>query len=335
MKAIVIEKHGGSDVLEVKDVKEPELPSGNVLVRVKACALNHLDVFVRNGIPGVTLPHILGSDVSGIIEKVGKNVKNAKAGEKVVVNPGVSCRSCAQCKNNDEPLCKEYKILGENINGGYAELISVPAENVVKAPSGLSFEELASLPLALITSIRLLRRAGLRKGQTILVIGAGGGVSIMAIQVAKAIGAKVIVFSTNDEKLKAAKGLGTDDVTSDEEYDKVMKGIGGVDAVFDSVGEKTFMRSLKSLRKNGVLVTCGATSGPKAEIDIRHIFWKQLTVIGSTMGGRNDLKEGLKFVEAGKVRPVIAKTFPMERAGEAHDLMESGKFFGKIVLKIS
>ena len=232
MKAVVIEKHGGSDSLEVKDVKEPELPEGNILVRVKACALNHLDIFARNGIPGVKLPHILGSDVSGVIERVGKNVKNAKVGEKVVINPGISCNSCAPCKNGDEPLCKDYKILGENINGGYAEFVSVPAENVIKAPDGFSFEELSSFPLALMTSIRLLRRAGLKKGQTILVIGAGGGVSIMTIQVAKAIGARVIVFSTNNEKLRAATGIGADGVTSEEEYDTVMKGIIGIDAIF-------------------------------------------------------------------------------------------------------
>lgn len=335
MKAVVIEKHGGPDVLKIKDVDTPQLPDGNVLVRVKACALNHLDIFVRSGIPGIKLPHILGSDVSGVIEKAGKNVKDLRVGEKIIVNPSISCGKCVFCKNNDEPFCKEYKILGENVGGGYAELISVPKENVAKAPEGLSFEELASLPLTLITSMRLLRRAGLKKNGTILVIGAGGGVSTMVIQIAKAMGSHVIVFSRNAEKLESARNLGADIVISEDEYDKAIKGLGGVDVVFDSVGEKTFMRSVRSLKKNGVLVTCGATSGPKAEIDLRYVFWKQLKVIGSTMGGGRDLKEGLKLVALGKVKPTIAKVFPIERVREAHELMESGEFFGKIVLKIS
>lgn len=335
MKAVIIEKHGGPDVLKIKDVAVPSIPDGNVLVRVKACALNHLDIFVRNGIPGIKLPHIPGSDISGTIEKLGKGAKGLKIGDNVVVNPSISCGKCDFCKNNDEPFCAEYKILGETAGGGCAEFVSVPCENAVKAPEGFSFEELASLPLTLMTSMRLLRRAGLKKNDTILVIGAGGGVSTMVIQIAKAINSRVIVFSRDGGKLEPAKNLGADIVISEEGYDKAIKGLGGVEVAFDSVGEKTFMRSVKSLKKNGVLVTCGATSGTNAEIDLRYIFWKQLKIIGSTMGGKRDLEEGLKLVKSGKVKPVVSDILPLEKVREAHELMENGKFFGKIVLKIS
>lgn len=332
MRAVVFERHGRPDVLKYTDYEDPRPSKGEVLVEVKACALNHLDLFVRQGWKGLKLPlpHILGSDISGVVVK-GSGFRK---GQRVLLNPGISCAKCSFCKKGDDSLCSKYHILGESIHGGYAELVSVPARNVVKIPNWLSFNDAASLPLTFLTAWRMLKRANLKRGEDVLIVGAGGGVSIASIQLAKCIGANVHVTSRSLSKLKQAKKLGADVVINSRDYHKKVQKMGSVNVVIDSVGEATMMNSLKSLSRDGRLVTCGTTSGPISKVDMRHVFWKQLSIIGSTMGSKDDLSKSLSYVFRRKARPVVAKTFKLKDAVRAHKFMENGKFFGKIVLEL-
>ena len=344
MKATVFHEHGPIDVLKYEDFPDPDVKEGQVLVDVKAVALNHLDLFVRGGIPGLTLdmPHILGSDISGVIKETGSKVpSNLQPGQRVVIDPGMSCGVCEYCVRGEESLCVQYGIIGEHSRGGYADLFAVDVQNVIPVPEHveLSFEELAATPLTFMTAWRmLLAKARIKPGDDVLVIGIGGGVALAALQIAQVAGARVIVTSSSDEKLEKAQNLGA---TMGINYKKIpdyhkevwnLTNKRGVDIVVDSVGEATWERSLRSLTKGGRLVTCGTTSGPKAMTNIRLVFWKQLEILGSTMASRSELRDVLKLVWNGRLTPVVDTVFPLSKAKEAHERLAKGEQFGKIVL---
>lgn len=343
MRAVVFHEHGSVDKLTlVEDHPHPILGSADVLVRVKACALNHLDIFTREGLPGLDLPlpHVPGSDMAGVVEEVGQQVEHYAVGDRVVVNPGISCGFCEFCLAGEDSLCKQFKILGEHLPGGYAEFAKVPATNLLKLPDHISFEQAASGALSLLTAYRMvIKRGRLRLGEKVGVIGAGGGVSVFAIQLAKLAGAKVFATTSTDQKAEQARSLGADVVlnyTEDPNWWKTLyyeTGKRGLDVVVDSVGEATWDKSLRLLRKGGRLVTCGATTGPMGKTNINLIFWNQLEIIGSTMASRSEFREALQLVFDGKINiPVI--TYPLEKAREAQLLMEEGQQFGKIVLLV-
>ena len=316
-----------------------------VLVNVKYVALNHLDLFTRAGIPGMKLemPHILGSDISGEIAEVGSHVGDLfEVGQKVIVDPGISCGTCEFCIRGQESLCPTYGILGEHYRGGYAEYLNVDAKNIIPIPekSGLDMAGAAATPLTLMTAWRLLITKGqIKPGDDVLIIGIGGGVALAGLQIAKAAGARVIVTSSSDEKLNKAYVLGADVGINHNETPDYHKEIfkltdkRGVDVVLDSVGQATWSRSLRSLRKGGKLVTCGATSGPMAETNVNLLFWKQLEILGSTMGSRDELRTALKLVWNQTIRPVVDRVLPLSKAQDAHEILEKGEQMGKIVLK--
>ncbi len=343
MKAIFLEKHGGNDVLSYGERPDPSPKPGEVLVRVEAAALNRLDVFVRNGIPGVPVnfPHIPGADGAGVVEAVGEGAKGFAVGSKVVLQPGISCSRCEFCQSGDSSLCVDFGILGEHFSGTLAEKICVPAANVFPAPANLTIEEAAAFPLAALTAWRMLiTRARLRAGETVLIHGIGGGVSTFALQIAKLAGAPlVIVTTTGAEKATKAKELGADVVLDYKEVDvgKKVREITakrGVDVVVDSVGGPAWRTSLAAAAKKGRIVTCGATAGPNPEEEIRIIFWKQLDILGSTMGTAGEFRALLAAVGAGKIRPVVDVVFPLADARKAYERLEGDAGMGKVVLKI-
>jgi NADPH:quinone reductase-like Zn-dependent oxidoreductase len=342
MRAMALKAHGGLDRLELMDLPRPDPGPGQVLIRVKACALNHLDLFVREGWPGLDLgmPHILGSDISGVVERWGEGVEGLKAGQPVVINPGLSDRTCEYCRRGEDSLCVDYKIVGEHIPGGYAEFVAVPADNVIPIPAGQAFEEVAAVPLVFMTAWRMLiHRAKLKPAEDVLVVGIGGGVSSAAIQVAKVAGARVFAVSRSEQKLKRAEELGAEiliDSSRGDFSEEVWKQTNkrGVDVVVENVGEATWKQSVRSLALGGRLVTCGATTGPRGEVDIRRLFWRQLSLIGSTMGSHTDLTDVLKLVWSGRLRPVVDSIFPLEEAREAQKRLEAAEQFGKIVLRV-
>ena len=345
MKATVFHEHGGPEVLSFEDIEKPELGANQVQVKVSYVALNHLDLFVRGGIPGLKLemPHILGSDISGeIVEVCDKASKSLEVGQKIIVDPGVSCGVCEFCVGGQESLCPTYGIIGEHYRGGYAEYLNVDSQNVIPIPkeSELDMEKAAAIPLTLMTAWRLLMtKAQLKAGDDLLIIGIGGGVALAGLQIAKATGARVIVTSSSNEKLEKAEKLGADigiNYNETPDYHKEIYRITnkrGVDVVLDSVGQATWYRSLRSLRKGGKLVTCGATSGPNAETNINLLFWNQLEILGSTMASRDELRTALKLVWNQSVKPVVDRILPLSKAQEAHEILEQGAQFGKIVLK--
>ena len=342
MKALVIRAHGGIDQLEIAEMPRPMIGPNDVLVNVKAVALNHLDLFVRNGAPSLKLamPHIPGSDVAGVIAEVGANVRGLAVGTRVTINAGLSCGHCEYCIGGEESLCAEFKILGEHTTGGAAEYVSVPAVNVLPIPDSMSFEQAAAAPLVFLTAWRaLISRARLRAGEDVLVLGAGAGVATAAIQIAKLAGARVFATSSSDAKLEKAKQIGADvllNYTTQEWDREVFKLTNkrGVDIVFESVGAATWAKSVRALRRGGRMVVIGATSGPNPEEEIRQIFWKQIEIVGSTMSNQREFREVMKLVFAGKLTPIIDVVLPLERAREAHARLESGEQFGKIVLTI-
>lgn len=340
MKAVVIRRHGGEDVLELVDFPDPEIAEDEVLVRVKACALNHLDVWIRRGLPGIefSMPHILGSDISGVVEKVGSLVRNTKPGDEVVLSPGLSCMQCEHCLAGRDNLCPQYDIIGYRSQGGYAEFVKVPAVNVIPKPRNLSFEEAASIPLVFLTAWHMLvDRVQLRPGQTLLVHAAGSGVGSAAIQIGKLLGARVLATASTDEKLAKARALGADEVINYAEKDfleevRRITNKRGVDVVFEHTGESTWEKSIRSLARGGQLVTCGATSGYNGRVDIRYLFSRQISLHGSYMGAKRELLEVMKFFEDGRLKPVVDRVFPLERASDAHRAMENRAQFGKLVL---
>ncbi len=345
MKAAVFHEHGSTDVLKYEDFPDPEIKENQVLIDVKAVALNHLDLFVRSGIPGLKLemPHILGSDISGVIKESGSKVLgDPQPGQRVIIDPGKSCGVCEYCVRGEESLCPQYGIIGEHSRGGYADLFIVDAQNVIPVPDHveLTFEQLAATPLTFMTAWRMLQpKARIKPGDDILIIGIGGGVALAALQIAKVAGARVLVTSSSDEKLEKAIELGAHVGINHKKNPDYHKEVWthtnkrGVDIVVDSVGEATWEKSLRSLTKGGRLVTCGATSGPKAMTNISLVFWKQLEILGSTMASRSELRDVLKLVWNGRLTPIVDIVLPLSKAKEAHERLEKGEQFGKILLE--
>lgn len=341
MKAVVISEHGGPEVLRYTDVPEPVIGANEVLVRVRACALNHLDLWVRRGLPGrsITFPHILGSDISGEVAKIGESVSNVRVGERVLLAPGLSCGQCPQCIAGRDNFCKHYVLFGSGVHGGYAEFVKSPAANVITIPGNLSFEEAAAIPLVFLTAWHMLfYRAHLQPAEEVLVIAAGSGVGSAAIQIAKTTGARVIATAGSQAKLAKAKGLGADEVLLHEgEFAREVKRLTngrGVDVVFEHVGAATWDQSVYSLAVGGRLVTCGATSGFESKINVGYLFARQLSILGSFMGYKGELFSVLELFKRGLLKPVIDSVFPLEKAAEAHKRLENREQFGKVVLSI-
>jgi NADPH:quinone reductase-like Zn-dependent oxidoreductase len=342
MKAIVYAEHGGPEVLKYVDRVEPATGAGEVLVRVRACALNHLDLWLRKGIPSlnIPLPHIPGSDVAGEVTRLGAGVTNLKVGERVMLQPGISCGQCEKCMAGDDNLCRSYRILGEMVDGGCAEYVTVAAVNCVPIPEGVSFEAAAAFPLVSLTAWHMLIvRARLKPAETVLVLAAGSGVGSAAIQIAKASGARVIATAGSEAKLAKARELGADDVINHSTQKvaaevKRLTARRGVDVVFEHVGEATWSDSIRSLVPGGRLVTCGATTGYNGSIDIRYLFTRQISLLGSFMGTKADLLAAAEFLKRGLLRPVVDVVLPLEQCAEAHRRLEQREQFGKIVLKV-
>ena len=342
MKAVVFHQHGGPEVLEYTERPDPSINANEVLVAVKACALNHLDVWARAGLPGIQipLPHILGNDIAGVVREAGELVTWVKPGDEVMLHPGVSCGHCNECLSGRDNLCREYAILGYLRDGGYAELVAAPGVNVIPKPKNLSWEEAAALPLVSVTAWHMLAtRANVQAGEDVLIHAAGSGVGSVGIQIAKLRGARVIATAGSDAKLEKAKELGADEVLnySNDNWPKEVRRLTnkkGVDVVFEHTGAATWSGSIASLKTNGRLVTCGATSGYAAQTDIRQVFYRHLTILGSFMGSKAELLEAMKFVENGKIRAVVDQALPLAEARRAHELMEDRAQFGKLVLAV-
>ncbi len=342
MKAVIIRRHGGPEVLEVVSAPTPKPGAGEVLVRLEAAALNHLDLWTRAGGPAfqVPLPHILGAEGAGTVAGLGPGATGFTVGQPVLVSPGVSCGVCPSCARGWDSLCDGYQIVGRHRPGCYAEFVSVPARSVWPRGAGPSAVEWSAVPLTGLTAWHMLiTRGRLAPGETVLIHAAGSGLSTMGIQIAKLAGARVIVTAGTDRKLDLARTLGADEAVNYQTQDfaeEVLRLTGGrgVDLVFDHVGETTWPGSFKCLAKGGRLVNAGASSGPQAAFDIRPFFSRQHSVIGCYLGGRAELARVLELVEAKRLRPVIDRTFPLERAADAHRYMEDRTFFGKIVLEI-
>lgn len=340
MRAVFFKEHGGIEKLEYGYQPKPHAGHGEVLVKIRACALNHLDIWTRQGMPGVKipLPHILGCDVAGEVEKLGPGARGVKVGAKVVIAPGQSCGRCTYCKSGWDSLCNDYKILGCQVNGGYAEFVKVPMRNVIPVSKMWTLEEWASTPLVFLTAWHMLvTRAGLKRGETVLIHAAGSGVGSAAIQIAKYLGARVFTTVGSDEKIKRAKSLGADEVINYQKKDFQMEvrrlnKNRGVDVVFEHIGPATFQKSLASLARKGRLVTCGVTSGPTVNLDLRYLFVRQISLFGSYMGGIAELRKVIRLLERKKLRPVLDKVFPLCEAREAHERMLGRQNFGKIVL---
>jgi NADPH:quinone reductase-like Zn-dependent oxidoreductase len=338
MKAVRFHEFGGPEVLKYEDVPEPMLRDDQVLLRVRACALNHLDLWVRKGLPGVKLPHINGSDVAGEIEQVGSYITDLKKGQRVLLAPMVFCNHCQECVNGRQNMCRQFTVLGNPVDGGNCELIAVPRVNVIPIPDTLGYNEAASVPLVFMTAWHMLvGRAQIRPGQTVLILGGGSGVGSAALQIAKMFGATVIATAGDEKKLEKSKALGADHLINHYKQKigdevRMITSKAGVDIVFEHVGAATWDESVRSLKPGGVLVTCGATTGPEAKFDIRVLFVKQLSFLGSYMGTMGELHEVLKHVFSGKLKPVVDTTFPLSEARAAHERLEKSEQFGKIVL---
>jgi NADPH:quinone reductase-like Zn-dependent oxidoreductase len=340
MKAVVFEQHGGPEVLKFAEVADPQIKANEVLVEVRACALNHLDVWVRNGFPGIKipLPHILGNDVAGVVREVGDLITWVKPGDEVMIQPGVSCGHCVECLAGRDNMCNEYDIIGYRRDGGYAQLLAVPGVNVIPKPKNLDWAEAAALPLVTLTAWHMLiARAQVQPGEDVLIHAAGSGVGSLGIQIAKLRGARVITTAGSDDKLAKARELGADETINytNDDWPKEVKRLTngrGVDVVFEHTGATTWPGSIVSLKKGGRLVTCGATSGFEAQTDLRHVFYRHLTILGSMMGSKADLLAAMKFIESGQIRAVVDRTLPLVEARKAHELMEDRAQFGKLVL---
>ncbi|MDQ2742943.1 MAG: zinc-binding dehydrogenase [Chloroflexota bacterium] len=340
MKAVIFERHGGPDVLEYRDVPEPTVAPDGALVRVRACGLNHLDLFTREGrLPhAIALPHISGSEVAGDVERVGELVTNITPGERVVIAPYLVCGRCENCLAGEETTCLRGDVLGRRSDGGYAEYVSVPARQLIALPEGVSYEAGAAVTLSTVTAWHMLvSRARLRPGEDVLVLAAGSGVGSAAVQIAKQAGARVIATASTDEKLRRAEQLGADFVVNYAEQDfraevRRITAKRGVDVVVEHVGESTWEQSIGCLARNGRLVTTGATTGPNGAINIDRLFGAQLSILGSFGGTRSELRMVLKMVAEGRIQPVIHATYPLDQAAQAQRLMEERGQFGKLLL---
>jgi NADPH:quinone reductase-like Zn-dependent oxidoreductase len=343
MKAVVLREHGGIDKLRLEDLPTPEPGPGQILVRVQAVSLNHLDLWIRAGIPGLKLhyPHILGADISGVVDRLGAGVTEPAPGTPVIVNPGISCMRCRECLSGRDNLCREYGILGEHTGGGYCEYIAVPAANVVPRPTNLSPTESAAWPLTMLTAWQMLvKKARVLPGETVVVLAAGSGVGTAGVQIAKLLGARVIATATSDAKLERARALGADEAINTEKQDlvdaiKKLTDRRGADVFFEHVGKALWSKVILATCKGGRIVTCGATSGYDAMTDLRHIYFRQISILGSTMGAKGDMYDILPHIASGRLKPVVDRVLPLAEAGEAHRLLEDRAQFGKIVLHVS
>jgi NADPH:quinone reductase-like Zn-dependent oxidoreductase len=338
MKAVRIHEFGGPEVLRYEDVPDPTPRKDQVLVRVKACAMNHLDIWVRKGLPGVPVPHILGSDVAGEIVELGEYVTGLQTGQRVLLSPMTFCNHCAYCTSGRQNLCAEFSVRGNRVDGGNCELTAVSEEQVIPIPDSLGFNEAASVPLVFLTAWHMLvGLVGIRVGQSALILGANSGVGTAAIQIAKLFHAQVIATAGDERKMQKARELGADHVINHYQQKisnevRQITGKEGVDIVFEHVGAATWEESVKSLKPGGKLVTCGATSGPAAAIDLRFLYSRQLSLLGSYMGTMGDLREVLGHVFAGRLKPIVDHTFPLSQIRAAHEYMEKSQMFGKVVL---
>ena len=342
MKAVRFHSHGGPEVLRYEDAPDP-VPSGDeVLVRVKACALNHLDLWARNGLPDVKipLPHISGSDIAGVIEWVPPEEKTIQRGMEVIVNPGLACGRCDKCLLGRDDQCRFYTIIGYGVDGGYAELVKVPRVNVLPKPEGMSWTDAAAFPLVSLTAYHMLvTKARLDPGETVLVLGAGSGVGSAAIQIARLLGATVIATAGSDAKLAKAKELGADHVinhASQSILDEVRRITAkkGVDVVVEHVGKATWDSSIRALAKGGRLVTCGATSGAEVTTDLRYVYNREITIYGSFMGSKGEVLKVTELCRQGKLRPVVDSVYPLSEARSAQVRLENREQFGKLVLTV-
>lgn len=343
MRAALFRRHGGPDVMEIADVPAPEPGPGEVQVRVTAAALNHIDLWLRQGLPAlsVNLPHVSGGDVCGVVSALGAGVRGVMEGSRVLVNPGLSCGRCRACLAGRDNFCPEYRLLGEHTWGGQAEMVVVPVANLVPVPRetvALEDTELASIPIAFITAWQMLiERANIRQGETVLVLAAGSGVGTAAIQIAKLFGARVIATASTDEKLAAARRLGADETVNHAQADivaevKRLTARRGADIVVEHVGAATFPKSVVACATGGRIVTCGATAGHEPILNLRHVFWRQLSILGSTLASKGRLFDVLALVAAGRLRPVVDRVLPLASVAAGHRVLESRAAFGKVVL---
>jgi NADPH:quinone reductase-like Zn-dependent oxidoreductase len=343
VRALTISAHGGLEQLQVRnDVPQPELQSAtDVRIRIRAAALNHLDLFVVHGMPGVTITPkwVLGADACGVVESAGRAVTNVKVGDLVIINGGISDRTCAYCRDGEHSLCVKFKLLGEHLPGTIAELVVVPAFNVRRVPPDSDAAIAAAFSLVTLTAWRLVHtRARVQSGERVLIWGIGGGVAIAALQICKELGAEVWVTSSSDEKLARAKQLGADHVLKRDDdvpgQIRAATGKAGVDVVIDDVGHATWTRSLQALGRRGRLVTCGATSGPTVEMDLRRLFWSQWTILGSTMGNDAEFDAITAAFVAKRLQPPIDSVWPLSDSVRAFERLESAGQFGKIVISL-
>ncbi len=341
MKAAVIRQHGDVDCIRVEDLAEPVLSAGEVLVEVRAAALNHLDIWVRRGgRAALAMPHVLGSDGAGVVAQVAPDVHGFAAGDEVVLHPGLWCGRCAECLAGRQSYCEHFGILGMARPGTYAQYVAVPAASLQPKPAHLDWAQAAAMPLAHLTAWRmLLPRAGLRAGETVLLHGIGGGVALAALQIVKMHSAVAIVTSSSDEKLGRAVRLGADHAINYRQANvaervRQLTGGRGADIAFDTVGAATWETNLQALRPGGRIVLCGVTSGPAAPANLQALYWGQFTILGSRLGTADDFRQLLRAAAAARLVPVVDSTFALEDVREATVRMETGRQFGKIVLRI-
>ena len=346
MRALALKEHGGIRSLELLDLPAPAIAApDDVLIRVRSAAINHLDLFLTEGVKGIAVhfPQIVGTDGAGIVEAVGAEVTSVRPRDRVAINPGISCGQCSSCRAGEEPLCRSYQILGEHRSGTAAEFVLVPERNVAPIADNMPWDVAAAFPLSTLTAWRMLvTRARVEPGETVLIWGIGGGVSLAALQIARHLDAKVIATSSAELKLAKARELGASATFNHAELppEEIAREVrkltgGGADVVVDSVGEKTWDASLKALRSGGRLVTCGATSGPMVSLDIRRLFWFQWSLLGSTMGSRAEFVRVMELGNAGKLWPVVDSVVPLELGAAAYQRMARGEQLGKLVIEVS
>jgi NADPH:quinone reductase-like Zn-dependent oxidoreductase len=343
MRAVFIESHGGPEAVRVGDLPDPVPGPGEVRVRVVAAALNHLDVWVLRGIPGVdfSFPHVPGADGAGVVDEVGDGVEGVREGDEVYIQPGLFCGRCEFCQQGEESLCIRYRLLGEHVSGTLAERVVIPATNVYRKPRGLAWAAAAAFPLVYQTAWRLVLSAGgLRAGESVLIHGVGGGVASAALQIAKYAGAFVYVTSSTQAKLDRAIGLGADvaiDYTRESVPRRIreLTGKRGVDLVIDDVGRATWEDSIECVRRGGRIATCGATTGSGATTPLNRVFWKQISIHGSTMANRREFRSVARLVEGRRIEPLVDAEYPLEEASAALARLTDEERFGKIVITVS
>ncbi|MBI4540778.1 MAG: zinc-binding dehydrogenase [Gemmatimonadetes bacterium] len=339
MRAAVFSDHGGPEVVRVAEVETPEPGPGEVRVAVRACSVNHLDLWIRRGLPvEAPMPHIGGADIAGVVAVRGPGVEGVSVGTRVVVDPSLTCGRCEGCRRGEPGLCSEYRIIGEHTQGGFAEYAVVPAANLLPLPDSVSFEDAAAAALVFLTAWRgLVSRGAIRAGEDVLITGASGGVGTAAVQIARLAGARVFAVTSGEEKVRRVRELGAEVV-----YDRLVvdysrelwrdTGKRGVDLILDSTGPATWEANIRALARGGRLVVYGATTGADATMNVRLLFWKQISIIGTSMSNRGEFETVMRLVFAGKLRPIIDRVLPLAAAREAHELLESGGVFGKLVL---